>query len=76
MGTTTPSFLRQGLRYACAWAGRTGFYIKGAQRAGRQQLEVGRWRGRLGGEVGGGGGRVAVGRGRREGGKEEEAVEI
>lgn len=29
-------------------------------------MEVGRWRGRLGGEVGGGGGRGAVGRGREE----------
>lgn len=38
-------------------------------------MEVGRWRGRLGGEVGGGGGRGVVGRGRREGGKEEEVEE-
>lgn len=29
-------------------------------------MEVGRWSGRLGGEVGGGGGRGAVGRGREE----------
>lgn len=48
---------------------RPSFYIKAAQRAGRQQLEVGRWQGRLGGAAGGGGGRGAVGRGRREGGR-------
>lgn len=71
MGTTIPSFLQWVLHHACAWAGQTDFYIKAELRARRQQLEVGRWRGRLGGEVGGGGGRGAVGRGRREGGEEK-----
>lgn len=52
MGTTSPSFLQWGPSYACAQAGQTSVYIKAAQSAGKQQLEVGRWRARLGGEVG------------------------
>lgn len=42
------------------------------------EAAVGSWQveRQVGREVGGGGGRVVVGRGRREGGKEEEAVEI